>query len=199
MFKKMLSLVLTFVLVFSVAAIPASASSSVPTGESFPQGEVGDDGIIYIDTSSQEEYDQVVAQIEEDNQTAQELWEEALRQSEQEENGIPESNGRSPRAYMTVQAYSGNETFVCSGQTQLDQYKNTLWTSVYSINTYTSGYGDTVSQNWYNTTLIDGRRTCAANISLTFGVKNMWGHYEYYSRYAYVEFYTNKGYWVSWR
>ena len=145
MFKKMLSLVLTLVLVFSVTVIPVSASSSVPSDESFPQGEVGDDGIIYIDTSSQEEYEQVVAQIEEDNQRAQELWEEALRQSEQEENKIPESNGRSPRYYAIVQAYSDNETFVCSGNIERDPYNNRLWTSIYSVDTYTSGAGETVS------------------------------------------------------
>lgn len=182
--KKTISLLCALALFISLCALPVNAETVL-----------NEEDIIYIETSSQEEYDQVIAEIEANNQKVNELWEEALLESEKDENKIPEGNLLSTRSssYRVVEGNFQDAHYVCSGAVTRNQYGQNLWSSIYGISMYSINLNKSFSLNYYNTTLIDGRRTCAANISQTVGVKDIWGNYSYYSWMVYAEFYTSGG------
>ena len=76
--------------------------------EEFPDDEttmyVNEEGFLMIEPQSQEEYDTIVAQIENNNKTVDELWEAAVAQAHAENSPIivDDDTPRSRRVFMQM-------------------------------------------------------------------------------------------------
>lgn len=195
--KKVISMVL--VLGLSVClSVPALALEN--QNESTAKAEVVD-GDIVITVSTQEEADQVVAQIRADNVRAQQLWEEAQKRAKVLDN--------LERTY--VDSYASTTTYVTSVEA-LRQFGlrfitltfealytkttnvagATVFGSVKSISAYAKNSADNVTVLSKNYTLTDSARTIAANYSLRVKVYNSSdGTSNTYSQQYYVEFYIS--------
>lgn len=193
--RKMVSLFLVFILSISLCT-PAFATE-IPETEAT--------GAILITVDTQEEYEAVVAEIEEHNQRSAQLWQQALTDSGtpvMETTGL-QSEVMPLSSYEVVSEYYTDYvgfftpayiTFSATFTTTTNTYGSTIIDQVRNITAYGRSNGTTVTVNDYLYTIIDSGRTIATNYSCVVGVKVADAeNYSYYSREYYVEFYATGG------
>ena len=170
-----------------------------------------------IDVSTDEEYNEVIKDLEEHNKKSRELWEEAVKKSELEKlNFINDKLSNrlsladplsSAGEYSTTSTgiyslISRSRSYVTSSgyraylKTMLAYYK-VPYSSTYTfgdisaVNLYGTDSDTTVSNIIKTQKKLDGGRTLAVSFEYTIGVKNSWGVIKYITRNDYVEFNTN--------
>ena len=169
-----------------------------------------------IDVSTDEEYNEVIKDVEEHNKKSRELWEEAVKKSELEKlnfindklsnrlslaDPLSSAGEYSTTSTGTYSSITGSRSYVTSSgyraylKTMLAYYK-VPYSSTYTfghisaVNLYGSDEGLYVEKPKTQKKL-DGGRTLAVSFEYTIGVKNSWGVIKYITRNDYVEFNTN--------
>ena len=171
--------------------------------EEFPDDEttmyVNEEGFLMIEPQSQEEYDTIVAQIENNNKTVDELWEAAVAQAHAENSPIivdddtPQitprvyANVGIDKSYMTPCGVFARIRFGATINREKAPGGYLMANKVYSINASAQDSGTSVATNHKKYTILDSGRTIACNFSMTLGVKQFGGSFAYYDRAAYVE------------
>lgn len=196
--KHIISMVLALILSISLCA-PAYATEV--------QEESNSECAILITVNSPEEYDNVVAELEAHNVRANQLWQQALSESQLPENqesllGLDNlDTAATTRSYiLNSKPYNDRIdfftfaylTFSATYTTTSNVYGATVLGEIRDIDVYGRANGTTVTMRDYDTTRIDGGRTLAVHYSCRVGVLSSNDNtYTYYSRQYYVEFYAS--------
>ncbi|WP_306569376.1 hypothetical protein [Faecalispora jeddahensis] len=153
-----------------------------------------------ITVNSEEEKENVIAELEAHNKKAQELWEKAVKES----NLNTQTSAVLPSAAIAASsmAKSNAETsarfngqwvhinaYVTYNKVKVKNY-NTFG-KVYGFNMYGRDSTTSISDIVYNYKTLDSERTLALSSTCLVGVKNYTGDFQYYDYQAYIEFYTN--------
>lgn len=199
--KKMLTSLLSLLLIFSMA-VPALAAEEAASND-----------FIVIDVASDEEAQALLAEIEENNQRAQALWEAAVLQAEEERAEyeaclatIQMKNLAQPKAVKTVNVRDSQKVpgsgfpfelyshFYHSAKYDVVTVSGTpiiVSSSISGVNTYKENSNSSVTGRTGNYVIIDSGRTLAVSSSMRVGVKDSKGVWYYTHIDRYVEFYNS--------
>jgi len=164
-----------------------------------------DDSITIIEVNSQEELDQVLAELDANKARVEALWNRAIEEAQKEENHLilqPKSNGSlmSPYSYsisvangshMCPNGIWAHPRFSATYEKLINGNGIDVFGDIYNISAYGEDDSTKVTVNTSQYTKIDGLRTLAANYSCLIGVKQFTGSFAYYTYAYYVEFYTS--------
>lgn len=201
--KKIISFIMAVVMTMSICATSAFAAEPKQANTYLDEN-----GVIIIVADSDEEYNNIINDIEEQNDRVEQLWQAALQESK-----LPENNKNIvPLRNLMARSYETNSisyidwvgllsfaslSFSATYTTTTNSYGATIIDEVRDIHAYGNTSSTTVDVRDYDYTLIDGRRTIATNYSCQVGVQktNSDGStsFSYYTREYYVEFYASGG------
>ena len=193
--KKFLSLAVAIMMALCLFSTTAFAASPEE-----PKVYFNEDGILMIELDNQEQYEEVLAQIQADNAAVEQLWSAAVAESQLPENMPSTTIGPSPRLY-TVNEISASYLVISpfgfaniKFSATYDKTTNGAGTdiigTVYSTDAFGGDGQTSVTMLNSNYTHIDGSRTLAVNYSLKVGLV-VDGNATYTSKAFYVEFYAS--------
>lgn len=190
--KKLTAMILTACVVFGVFSTVAHADNGPEIAQ--------DTSELVITVNSQEEYNQVVAAINEHNEYVEQLWAQAKRQAVAERSLNSLNNVVPTRAYTVASAHTSfwhdvfkcSITFTATYNVGTNSVGASVITSVYNLDAYCNSTPHTVTIIHKQYDLIDSARTIAANYSLRIGIYDASrGETSYHSSAYYVEFYAD--------
>lgn len=160
------------------------------------------DGTIIISVNSDEEYNQIVDDINNKNKLSEELWQRALEGSASDQKAfyVPET---APMAFKVLSVdhndwitsfYIAAITFSATINTSFDANGVERIGQIHLIDAYGRTSRTTVSVQYKAHRLSDAARTLSVNYSCRVGIRNPdSGSISYFSRAYYVEFYASGG------
>lgn len=197
--KKSLLIVLGGLCLFLYVPHNAQAKTNIENNEQV---------IIEIKTNSEEEYMQVVKEIEEQNKKAEDLWKKAIRQSLKEGSmELPIVTQERTTATTTARtgtlsiSYAWTSIQGESIGAYVSYYREPLGSSykfgtINNIAIYAANSANTISNTFTDYVKIDQGRTLGVNATFLVKIANSSGSQNTFAKKAYIEFYTNgKGYW----
>ena len=195
--KRFISLVLFLSMCLCIPAFAIDEQDSSTVDAEVINGE------LLITVSSQEEYDEIVAQIEADNMRTQQLWEQALEESLLPENQSNPNSSIIPYTTYYVASASKSEfyglvyanvTFELLYSKMTNVAGATVFNSVKSVSAYATSSQNTLTLLSKNYTFLDSGRTVGVNYAYRMKVYDSSdGTYNTYSKNHYVEFYVGSG------
>lgn len=199
--KRLISFIMAMVITMSICVTSAFAAEPKQANTY-----VDENGVIIIVANSDEEYNDIINNIEEQNHRVEQLWQAALVESQLPENS---TNIVAPKK-LTARSYETNSisyidwvgllsfaslSFTATYTTTTNGYGATIIDEVRDIHAYGNTSSTTVDVRDYDYALIDGRRTIATNYSCQVGVQKTdtdgSTSFSYYTREYYVEFYVS--------
>ncbi|MGG1664499.1 hypothetical protein [Brevibacillus sp. NRS-1366] len=191
--KKVVSsvLALTFCLVIPFAANAASVSTEKQV--------VSEKDVLFtVEVNSEEELNEFLAELDTHNKKAQELWEAALAESNNETENIEniDENQISPFALATSTASTrikwGDTKFYAYIGAYVDYDKvNDRFGTIHGFHMYGLDSDSSAGNVYHEYEKLDNNRTLAVSASALIGVKNGNGIMSYFPYNAYIEFYTS--------
>lgn len=156
---------------------------------------------IVIKVSSQEEFDELVQEIQEGNARAEKKWEEAKKRSEMEKSLVEQSsNNLTDNARLTTYR-SINCKYTLKGcdvglilRSDVSVGSYDKFVKVHEFLAVPHEDFNKVKNIYWDYKFLDGNRTCALHASYILSILNWQGNYKNYDVTNYIEYYAKGTY-----